>query len=92
MLDHAYPDLHLSENDSNMYILDELSGHSVVLGHLPGSKGKGAAAMSPRIWPVISTPSSGDSSSASGEAFPAISRTSTWAIWWSACPKAHNAA
>lgn len=44
MLDREHPSLDPKQNDSNAYILGELSGHNVVLVCLPGNQGKGSAA------------------------------------------------
>lgn len=44
MLDVSHPNLPTDPEDSNLYILGELSGHNVVLAWLSGYQGKGAAA------------------------------------------------
>ncbi|KAH2448827.1 hypothetical protein KXW63_007587 [Aspergillus fumigatus] len=45
MLDDEHPRLPTKQGDSNLYILGELSGHNVVIAWLPGTQGKGAAAI-----------------------------------------------
>ncbi|KAK8090374.1 hypothetical protein PG997_005335 [Apiospora hydei] len=45
MLDKEHESLPTKESDSNLYILGELSGHRVALAWLPGTQGKGAAAV-----------------------------------------------
>jgi nucleoside phosphorylase len=45
MLDREHPRMHTPNDDSNMYVLGELSGHNIVLACLPGNQGKGAAAI-----------------------------------------------
>jgi ankyrin repeat protein/nucleoside phosphorylase len=45
MLDDEHPRLPTKQGDSNLYVLGELSGHHVVLACLPGTQGKGAAAI-----------------------------------------------
>ncbi|OLN95569.1 hypothetical protein CCHL11_04983 [Colletotrichum chlorophyti] len=45
MLDREHPKLPTKEGDLNIYVLGELNGHNVVLACLPGSQGKGAAAI-----------------------------------------------
>ncbi|KAH3209412.1 hypothetical protein KXV77_007393 [Aspergillus fumigatus] len=45
MLDDEHPHLPTKQGDSNLYILGELSGHNVVIAWLPGTQGKGAAAI-----------------------------------------------
>ncbi|KAF4205337.1 hypothetical protein CNMCM8927_006339 [Aspergillus lentulus] len=45
MLDNEHPRLPTKQGDSNLYVLGELSGHSVAIACLPGTQGKGAAAI-----------------------------------------------
>ncbi|KAK7908764.1 hypothetical protein PG985_016067 [Apiospora marii] len=45
MLDKEHDSLPTQEGDSNLYVLGELSGHHVALAWLPGTQGKGAAAV-----------------------------------------------
>ncbi|KFA74126.1 hypothetical protein S40288_08175 [Stachybotrys chartarum IBT 40288] len=45
MLDAEHPSLPRKEGDSNIYILGELQHHNIVLACLPGSQGKGSAAI-----------------------------------------------
>ncbi|GFF34521.1 LOW QUALITY PROTEIN: ankyrin repeat domain-containing protein 50 [Aspergillus udagawae] len=45
MLDDEHPRLPIKQGDSNLYVLGELSGHNVVIACLPGTQGKGAAAI-----------------------------------------------
>ncbi|OAQ98846.1 hypothetical protein LLEC1_05252 [Akanthomyces lecanii] len=45
MFDVSHPSLPPEPDDSNLYILGELSGHNVVLAWLSGYQGKGAAAI-----------------------------------------------
>lgn len=45
MLDKEHPHLPTRDSDSNEYILGEISGHNVALAWLPGTQGKGAAAV-----------------------------------------------
>lgn len=45
MLDKEHDSLPTKEGDSNLYVLGELSGHRVTLAWLPGTQGKGAAAV-----------------------------------------------
>lgn len=45
MLDQEHPRLPNQNGDSNSYIVGELAGHNVALACLPGSQGKGAAAV-----------------------------------------------
>lgn len=45
MLDQEHPRLPNQVGDSNSYIVGELAGHHVALACLPGSQGKGAAAV-----------------------------------------------
>jgi ankyrin repeat protein/nucleoside phosphorylase len=45
MLDDEHPRLPTKQGDSNLYVLGELSGHNVVIACLPGTQGKGAAAI-----------------------------------------------
>ncbi|KAK7952733.1 uncharacterized protein PG986_008461 [Apiospora aurea] len=45
MLDKEHESLPTKDGDSNLYILGELSGHRVALAWLPGTQGKGAAAV-----------------------------------------------
>ncbi|KAK6851588.1 hypothetical protein PG995_011713 [Apiospora arundinis] len=45
MLDKEHPRLPARDGDSNMYTLGELSGHNIALACLPGTQGKGAAAV-----------------------------------------------
>ncbi len=45
MLDKEHRRLKRQKGDSTMYFLGELSGHNVVLACLPGTQGKGAAAL-----------------------------------------------
>jgi nucleoside phosphorylase len=45
MLDDEHPRLPTKQGDSNLYVLGEISGHNVVIAYLPGTQGKGAAAI-----------------------------------------------
>jgi ankyrin repeat protein/nucleoside phosphorylase len=45
MLDNEHPRLPIKQGDLNLYVLGELSGHNVVIACLPGTQGKGAAAI-----------------------------------------------
>jgi nucleoside phosphorylase len=45
MLDDEHPRLPTKQGDLNLYVLGELSGHNVVIACLPGTQGKGAAAI-----------------------------------------------
>ncbi|RHZ50580.1 hypothetical protein CDV55_101959 [Aspergillus turcosus] len=45
MLDDEHPRLPTKQCDSNLYVLGKLSGHNVVIACLPGTQGKGAAAI-----------------------------------------------
>ncbi|KAH8703142.1 Pfs, NB-ARC and ankyrin domain protein, partial [Talaromyces proteolyticus] len=45
MLSLEHPRLPTKQGDSNLYVLGELSGHNAVIACLPGSSGKGAAAI-----------------------------------------------
>jgi ankyrin repeat protein/nucleoside phosphorylase/dephospho-CoA kinase len=45
MLDNEHPRLPTKQGDSNLYVLGELSGHNVAIACLPGTQGKGAAAI-----------------------------------------------
>ncbi|GIJ92594.1 hypothetical protein Asppvi_001872 [Aspergillus pseudoviridinutans] len=45
MLDDEHPRLPTKQGDSNLYVLGALSGHNVVIACLPGTQGKGAAAI-----------------------------------------------
>ncbi|GIK07769.1 hypothetical protein Aspvir_003437 [Aspergillus viridinutans] len=45
MLDDEHPRLPTKQGDSNLYVLGELSGHNVAIACLPGTQGKGAAAI-----------------------------------------------
>lgn len=45
MLDKEHPRLRNMDGDSNSYVVGELAGHNVALACLPGTQGKGAAAI-----------------------------------------------
>jgi ankyrin repeat protein/nucleoside phosphorylase len=45
MLDDEHSRLPTKQGDLNLYVLGELSGHNVVIACLPGTQGKGAAAI-----------------------------------------------
>jgi ankyrin repeat protein/nucleoside phosphorylase len=45
ILDDEHPRLPTKQGDSNLYVLGELSGHNVAIACLPGTQGKGAAAI-----------------------------------------------
>ncbi|GFG21136.1 Pfs, NB-ARC and ankyrin domain-containing protein, partial [Aspergillus udagawae] len=45
MLDDEHPRLPTKQGDTCVYVLGELSGHNVVIACLPGTQGKGAAAI-----------------------------------------------
>ncbi|KAF7181985.1 hypothetical protein CNMCM7691_001373 [Aspergillus felis] len=45
MLDEEHPRLPTKQGDSNLYVLGKLTGHNVVIACLPGTQGKGAAAI-----------------------------------------------
>lgn len=56
-LDREHANLSIKPNDSDIYILGELSCHNVAIACLPGSQGKSSAAIAAtnmaRIFPLI---------------------------------------
>src|SRR2546429_673280 len=45
MLDEEHSRLPMKDGDSNIYVLGKFSGHNIVVACLPGTQGKGAAAV-----------------------------------------------